>query len=198
MCSVYEFGKGNKKPPKELKADGFGSLGDAVGLIRRTDKAPVYVSDGSVRMMRWGYERAGLGVVNNTRSENLDSPMWRESVNRRRCLIPVTAFYEWSGPRGNKRTHRFSSPADEWLWMAGIWEEADDLGACFSMITTSANALMAPIHHRMPAVLTGEQLNPFLDGDLREFNPSADTLAVDEARNPLLKNPPSHIQDELF
>ncbi|BDS05240.1 hypothetical protein NT6N_02800 [Oceaniferula spumae] len=198
MCSVYEFGRGKKKPPQALTASGFDSLADDVRLIRRTDKAPVYLSDGSVHMMRWGYERPGLGVVNNTRSDNFESPMWRDSIEHRRCLIPVTAFYEWSGPKGNKRTHRFTSRDGEWLWMAGIWETADKLGECFSMITTAANALMSPIHNRMPAVLTDEELSPFLYGELMTFNPAPDTLLVNEANNPFIKNPPSHKQDELF
>lgn len=198
MCSVYEFGRGKKKPPQALKAEGFEKLDENIRLIRRTDKAPVYLSNGTIRMMRWGYERPGLGVVNNTRSENFDSPMWRDSIEHRRYLIPVTAFYEWSGPKGNTRTHRFTSPNNEWLWMAGIWEKSDNLGECFSMITTSANSLMSPIHHRMPAVLTDEELNPFIDGELMKFNPAPDTLLVNEANNPLIKNPPTHTQDELL
>ncbi|MCP5535428.1 MAG: SOS response-associated peptidase family protein [Akkermansiaceae bacterium] len=198
MCSVYEFGRGKKKAPQVINADGFDNLDDDVRLIRRTNTAPVYLSDGDVRMMRWGYERPGLGVVNNTRSENFGSPMWRDSIEHRRCLIPVTAFYEWSGSKGNKRTHRFTSPADEWLWMAGIWEQSVSQGECFSMITTTANSLMAPIHHRMPAVLSADELNPYLNGELMVFTPKPDTLLVNETTNPLLKNPPSHLQGELF
>ncbi|BDS05251.1 hypothetical protein NT6N_02910 [Oceaniferula spumae] len=50
----------------------------------------------------------------------------------------------------------------------------------------------------MPAVLTDEELSPFLYGELMTFNPAPDTLLVNEANNPFIKNPPSHKQDELF
>ena len=167
-------------------------------LIRRTDQAPVALPSGEIVSMRWGFQRKGLGVVNNTRSDNLDSQMWSEAIKERRCLIPVASYYEWTGPRGNKQTHRFQSPTHEWLWMAGIWEESTDLGPCFSMLTTGANSLVSPIHHRMPAILTADEQESFLANGLDQFAPSPDLLTTERCANPLLKNPPSHIQEELF
>ena len=69
-------------------------------LIRRTDQAHVKLPTGELVPMKWGFQRKGLGVVNNTRSDNLESLMWKEAIENRRCLIPALSYYEWSGPRG--------------------------------------------------------------------------------------------------
>ncbi|GAA5495881.1 hypothetical protein Rhal01_02062 [Rubritalea halochordaticola] len=201
MCSVYDLAK---KQPAQQDFDLLEGVMEVLQamderrLIRRTDRAPVMLADGTVEEMHWGYMRQGLGPVNNARSEKLDSPMWRESFAERRCLIPVAHFFEWSGPKGSKRTHRFEHPAGEWLWMAGMWEESREYGHCYTMLTTAANSLMEPIHKRMPAVLVGEEIPAYLAGDLREFHPSVACLRVEDALNPLLKNPPTHQQGELF
>lgn len=200
MCSAYQIGQFTGKVPLALDADGLGSIeptGD-IRLIRRTDLAPVYLMEEGIVSMRWGYERPKLGVVNNTRSDNLESPMWRESFSDRRCLIPLVAFYEWSGSKGRKRTHRFTKPDGGLLWVAGIWEESAELGRCYSMLTTRANSLVSPIHNRMPSLLTGDEQARYMDGRMNEFTPLPETLVVNDAPNPLLKNPPTHSQDELF
>lgn len=200
MCSTYETGQFTGDVPMAFDGDGIGpvaSVGD-LRLIRRTDQAPVYLKDEGMVSMRWGYERPKLGVINNTRSENLDSSMWRESFADRRCLIPLLAFYEWTGGKGRKRTHRFTSSNGGLLWAAGIWEETDALGLCYSMLTTEANSLVSPIHHRMPSILIGGEQARYMAGGMDAFNPRPQTLVVNDAPNPLLKNPPTHSQDELF
>lgn len=167
-------------------------------LIRRTDPAPVVLPSGEIVTMRWGFQRKNLGVINNTRSDHLDSPMWREAIAQRRCLIPVASYYEWSGPKGRKQTHLFRSPKNEWLWIAGLWEESPALGPCFSMLTTEANPLVAPIHDRMPAILNAPEQKSYLLAGLETYAPAPSLLTIKPAANPLLKNPPTHVQDELF
>lgn len=190
MCNAFNTAKKPDQIPHEL--------GEATKLIRRTDKAPVALPSGALASMRWGFTRKGLGVVNNTRSDNLESDMWREAIAQRRCLIPVASYYEWTGPKGHKQTHLFRSSKNEWLWMAGIWEESPAHGPSFSMLTTEANALVSPIHHRMPAILTPHEQKEYLVNGLKNFASSPTLLTTEKAANPLLKCPPSHIQDELF
>lgn len=200
MCNAYELGKRSGSFPSKIKAATIRELLsiDAFRLIRRTDKAPVITSEGDLVTMRWGFERKGLGPINNSRSDKLDSPMWKQAFEERRCLIPVASFYEWSGAKGHKRTHRFSSPDDSWLLMAGIWEESESLGPCFSMITTAANSTMEPIHHRMPAILNNEEVDDFLAGDMLSFSPASGAIKVTDAPNPLIKKKPPSAQGELF
>ena len=149
-------------------------------------------------MMRWGFERKGLGVVNNTRTDNLASSMWKEAFEKRPCLIPLSAYFEWTGSKGHKRTYRFQHPADQWLIAAGIWEESPSLGLCFSMLTTEANSLVAPIHHRMPAILKEDETEAYFENKLQRFAPPEALLDVSESANPLLVRPPTHIQGDLF
>ena len=70
------------------------------GEIFPTQLAPVLLSDGGravVRPMRWGFPRGGgRGVVINSRSEKAGyTPMFQRAVRERRCLVPVSGFYEW-------------------------------------------------------------------------------------------------------
>lgn len=200
MCNAYELGKRGGSFPSRAKAATIRELLsiDAFRLIRRTDKAPVITSEGDLVAMRWGFERKGLGPINNSRSDKLDSPMWKEPFERRRCLIPVAAFFEWSGPKGRKRTHRFTSPDDDWFLMAGIWEDSESFGPCFSMITTAANSVVSPIHHRMPAILNHEEADAYLGGETFNFTSPPDCLRVADAPNPLIKKKPPSAQGELF
>ena len=190
MCNAYN----TAKKPDQLRIE----IGDKTKLIRRTDQAPVLLGSGEVVSMRWGFQRKNLGVVNNTRGDNLESPMWREAVEKRRCLIPVASYYEWTGPKGNKQTHLFRSPENEWLWMAGIWEESGEHGRCFSMLTTEANALVAPIHHRMPALLTLAEQESYLAGKVAHFKPVCGMLVTELAANPLVRKKPDPVQGDLF
>ena len=167
-------------------------------LVRRTDQAHVRIPTGELVPMKWGFQRKGLGAVNNTSSDNLNSPMWKKAIENRRCLIPILSYYEWSGPKGDKQTHVFQSPNHNYLWIAGLWEESSELGPCFSMLTTEANPVVSPIHHRMPAIVTENDHKKFLLEGLEFFKPGPELLTTEKVVNPLLKIKPSHIQDELF
>lgn len=200
MCNAFNTAQKTKKIPLPFGGNPPDSLSDEpeTRLIRRTDSTPVILPDGTLTEMRWGFQRKGLGVINNTRSDNLESPVWKESFARRPCLIPLISYYEWSGPKGHKRTHLFRSAAQQWLYAAGLWEPNTELGDCASMLTTDANDFVSPIHHRMPAFLDQERQNQYLSQSLSTLEPSVLSLEVNDALNPLLKNPPRHTQGELF
>lgn len=89
-----------------------------VALIRPTVPGLVML-DGEPVVMRWGFHRPFNKSINNTRSDKLDGSMWRTAFSERRCLIPVSGFYEWSGAKGHKRTHLFT-PTD-----GGLLKTAD-------------------------------------------------------------------------
>ena len=191
MCNAFN----TAKKPENIR-EAINEVGSK--LIRRTDQAHVKLPTGELVPMKWGFQRKGLGVVNNTRSDNLESLMWKEAIENRRCLIPALSYYEWSGPKGTKQTHLCRSPNHDYLWIAGLWEESTEVGPCFSMLTTEANSLVSPIHHRMPAIVTENDHEKFLLEGLKFFEPPPELLITERAANPLLKIKPSHIQDELF
>ncbi len=124
--------------------------------------------------------------------------MWSAAFRERRCIIPVAAFYEWSGPKGQKRTHLFTRPEGAWFWIARIWEDCREFGPCFSMITTAANSLVSSIHDRMPAILEDGETRDYLEGRKNTFDPAPETLKVADTANPLIKAKAPPAQGELF
>ncbi|MFH1497864.1 MAG: SOS response-associated peptidase [Verrucomicrobiota bacterium] len=113
--------------------------------------------------LHWGLTPAWTGPdarpVTNARAETAaDKPTFREAIRRRRCLIPATAFYEWTAGVGARRPWAFLAPDGEPFCLGGLWE--DD--AC-AVVTTAANTVMAPVHHRMPVLLAPGDYDAWLD-----------------------------------
>lgn len=145
--------------------------------------------DNRVELMRWGFHRSFNLSINNARSDKLEGGMWKEAFRDRRCVIPMTLFYEWGpGIGGRKQDHEFHDPDGDYLWTAGIWEEHEELGPCYSMVTTNASPLMSPIHDRMPALLRPDQIQEFLSGSGRwDFQPFTGRLEFTPCVSPLEK-----------
>lgn len=107
----------------------------------------------------------------NARSETVgEKPSFRAAFKRRRCIVPASAFYEWRAIPGQKKKEklRFASPDGEPLALAGLWEawhrpNTDEVVESFTIITTSANGFMAPIHDRMPVILNDADVDIWLD-----------------------------------
>ena len=113
------------------------------------------------RPMRWGflphwYKGPTDGpLLINARSESVaDKPAFRAAVRERRCLVPVSGFYEWHRTK-KARLPWYAARADGTpLVLGGIWQEwGAERSATFAIVTTEANAAMAPIHHRLPLVI---------------------------------------------
>ncbi|WP_183529971.1 SOS response-associated peptidase [Yoonia ponticola] len=118
-----------------------------------------------LRPMRWGfipdwYKKPNGGpLLISARAETLaEKPAFRAACRARRCLIPVTGFYEWFRDGDAKPLPWFIQRADRApLVMAGIWQDwerdGERLTTC-AIVTTGANLAMARIHHRIPVILT--------------------------------------------
>jgi putative SOS response-associated peptidase YedK len=122
------------------------------------------------RMLLWGlvpsWNSEPKGFI-NARAETLTrKPSFSESFQRRRCLIPADGFYEWKRT-GRARQAIFFQMKDEAPFVfAGIWDEWKRDGvsvASCAIVTTAANALLEPIHDRMPVILTEESSRLWLD-----------------------------------
>lgn len=116
-----------------------------------------------VQELSWGFEESWKpGVVFNTRIESAAKPTWQESMQHRRCILPVPAFFEthreetYPSPKTGKlikRQYEFRVPGQDIIFIGCTWRENT-----FSMVTTNANTDMAPIHHRMPLIVRQEEL----------------------------------------
>ncbi|MGE5269394.1 MAG: SOS response-associated peptidase, partial [Thiohalocapsa sp.] len=98
----------------------------------------------------------------NARRETIASaPAFREAFAHRRCLVPADAFYEWRKADGKSEPHAIV-PADGGLFaFAGLWERWRDptdgsILRSFTIVTGLPNVVCAPIHDRMPAILSQE------------------------------------------
>jgi putative SOS response-associated peptidase YedK len=113
--------------------------------------------------MRWGfvphwYQRPSVGpLLINARAETIaQKPAFSAACRERRCLIPVTGFYEWTRDDQDRRLPWYIQRRDGApLALAGIWQswvKDEPLNTC-AIVTTGANHTISPIHHRMPVIL---------------------------------------------
>ncbi|MCP4356934.1 MAG: SOS response-associated peptidase [Chloroflexi bacterium] len=104
----------------------------------------------------------------NARSETVaEKPSFRAAFKRRRCLIPADGFYEWQKLNGDKQPVYIHAADKQPYALAGLWEtwrdpEGSALQTC-TILTTTPNEMMAPIHNRMPVIIEPEDYSMWLD-----------------------------------
>ena len=145
-------------------------------IIRPTDRASV-IRKGSggleVADLRWGLipswakdPKIGVQCI-NARAETIsEKPSFREAFQKRRCLVPADGFWEWETIGKKKIPWKFTRPDGVEFCMAGLWESWMDEGKpleTFTIITTSPNGLVSPVHDRMPVILTPEAGEAWLE-----------------------------------
>lgn len=114
---------------------------------------------------RWASDPAIGDRLINARAETVaEKPSFRDAWRKRRCLIPVAAFYEWKRVGSRREPWAFgpgpaAGPEAEVLWLGGLhesWKSPDGSRlATFAIVTTAANEVVAPVHDRMPVVVDG-------------------------------------------
>lgn len=108
----------------------------------------------------------------NARSETIaSSNTFRGSFRHKRCLIPVSGFYEWTGPKGKKTPFAIGLRNRRWFCFAGLWDRAMIDGSevdSFTILTTQPNDLMAGLHTRMPVILEPGEYDRWLDTENRK------------------------------
>ena len=128
VCNIYLLGqkKDSNKGVRGKVASASARL--ASQLVRKSDPGVVVLAGERVEIMRWGFHRTFNAAINNARSDKLATGMWAEAFRDRRCVIPVSVFYEWgTGVGGRKQAYGFRSPEDDYLWVAGMWETGWEL-----------------------------------------------------------------------
>jgi putative SOS response-associated peptidase YedK len=127
-----------------------------------------------VSARRWGLvpRRASDPAIGarliNARAETLaDSPAFRDAFCHHRCLVPVEAFYTWASRPEGKAPYAVRRHDGGLLALAGLaatWEgSAGERLETFAVITTAANALLHPLHPRMPAIVAPDDWDRWLD-----------------------------------
>lgn len=189
MCVHYELETTEELLLREASIDAgrLPEIGDPRGVPTKKVAWPktvmpsiVSTPDGVRRAeLRWGiwpkYARDRPQFVPLARDDSLlTKATWKKSAAARRCLIPMTAFYEWAGPDGAKWECRFSLRSGWPFFVAAIWDsDPDGCGtSAFSVVTTNSNPLVAEANDRMPVMLTPTNAKlwlghePLADADL--------------------------------
>jgi len=120
----------------------------------------------------WAKNLSGASRLINARAETAATkPSFRAAFKRRRCLILADGFYEWHGEKGQKQPWFITTPVDQPIAFAGLWEvwksrdsatQQTDYRSC-TIITTEASESVRDIHHRMPVILQSDAYARWLD-----------------------------------
>ncbi|MDT3779750.1 SOS response-associated peptidase [Nitrospira sp. MA-1] len=124
--------------------------------------------------LKWGLvpswaKDPGIGnKLINARGETVaEKPAFRKAFKHQRCLVLADGFYEWKREGKTKQPFYVRFKDHRLFAFAGLWErwkqnETDTLETC-TLITTTPNAVMEPIHHRMPVILSSRDFADWLD-----------------------------------
>jgi len=159
--------------------------------IAPTQFAPVIVRDNgrtTLKGMRWGLvpswadnEKIGNKLINARTETVAQKPAFKDAFKTRRCLVPADGFYEWESKQGMKQPWYFSLHDGEQFCFAGLWERwnrppadqgdlfagfinSDDFIETFTILTTTSNRLLLPVHDRMPVMMHPKNGESWLDG----------------------------------
>jgi len=168
----------NRRP---LRLEGFRPTYN----LAPTQQAPVvFVRDGepTIDLLRWGlvpfWARsleavARYSLINARGEEIVDKRSYARAFRSRRCIVPLSGFYEWRRDGKRKRPFAIHLRDRPIMPVAGVWEcwqpkDAPTPLLSFAVVTTRANPRMAEIHDRMPVILADDEIAHWLDPEVHE------------------------------
>lgn len=166
MCGRYSFAQLSKEVEKRFKIQVDGNTyvakynaapGQKLGVI--TNKQPHDLSFFYWGLLPpWAQDTRMAFKMINARGESLqEKPAFKEAYSSQRCLVPADGFYEWKKVNKQKIPHYIRLKSQEMFAFAGLWEQWKEVDGkiknTFTIITTEANEMMKPLHHRMPVIL---------------------------------------------
>lgn len=115
----------------------------------------------------WAKDAKRAAAQINARAETLQkTPAFRDAFAKRRCVVPADGYYEWKGPKENRQPVWYHRGDGGLILFAGLYESwhptPDTWQRTFTIITTDANEITAPVHNRMPVILADEAVDEWL------------------------------------
>ena len=150
----------------------------------------------AARTMRWGlvppWSAEPLKAATfNTRTDTIEtSKLWKPSLDKWRCIVPASGWYEWTGDKGNKQPWHFTRPDGEPLSFAALYAPPGRYGrpSCSIVITEACDATRH-IHDRMPVVLERDQVATWLAApDLSLLKPYTGEIVITAAHKDVGNN----------
>jgi putative SOS response-associated peptidase YedK len=182
MCGRFDL-----HLPKELLAEIFG-ISIVQDLQPRYNIAPTQqivvirsYPDGSkhLDLLKWGLipswakdSNIGSSMI-NARSETVDvKPAFRTALKHRRCIIPANGYYEWREVAGSKHPLYVKLKDNNLMMFAGLWDhwkfpDGEVIESC-TILTTTTNDLIKPLHDRMPVILDPKDIDFWLDTQITD------------------------------
>ena len=185
MCGRFVL----RAPPAELVTrfglDECADFGARYNIPPGTDIPVIRQSPEGKRvlhLLRWGLvphwaKDPSIGAkLNNARGESVaEKPSFRDAFKRRRCLVPANGFYEWKAEGKIKQPYYISPKDGQPMAMGGLWESwktpDGDILRTVCIVTVGPNAVMKPIHDRMPVILPPEHWQEWLSAPMEAIQP---------------------------
>jgi len=187
MCGRFTLFEADKILSREFGVFGIPLLSARYNIAPSQPVAAVRAtpagSGREIALFRWGLipswsKDAAIGnrLINARAETAREKPSFRNAFRRHRCLIPANGFYEWQRQERGKQPYYVRMRDERLFAFAGLWDrwESPDKGVIetCTILTTVANAVLAPIHDRMPVILPPTKYAQWLDPAL----PNTDSL----------------------
>ena len=154
---------------------------------------------------RWGLttkpdQQGRRRYLINAKAETVESrPTFAEAFAQRRCVIPASGFYEWSGPSSARQPYWIRRRDGDLLFFAGLYQDGEnnDAGTAssFTILTCAANSTLATIHNRMPVILSDRHADDWINPSAQKphslkrlLKPAGEDLLLVHSASPLVNS----------
>ena len=127
---------------------------------------------------KWGYSfidnknNQEKNIINSRLETIKDKVLFRESYLKRKCIVPINGYYEWSIINNNKIPFFIHIPPAETMYLAGIWKYIDfkkNDKKSFTIITKDSDENLNKIHNRMPVILSIEEAESYISDEKSSY-----------------------------
>lgn len=192
MCGRSSLTKSEKELEARFKATFYSEDLEKYNPLPNYNVAPTHVMPiltnkdrDHFSPLRWGLIpywakdiKIGYKMINARMETVMEKSAFKQAMIKRRCLVPMDGYYEWKKEGTKKTPYRIVVKDQEIFSVAGLWENwkspEGEMIQSFTVLTQSPSESIAHIHDRMPAILTREQEDLWLDIEL----PPEDALKI--------------------
>ncbi|NJN14993.1 MAG: SOS response-associated peptidase [Oscillochloris sp.] len=188
MCGRYTLAISGEQAQQQFALPTTPTLAPRYNIAPTQSVAVVRAAEQrrDLALLRWGLipgwaKDAAIGArMINARGETVaEKPAFKHAMRRRRCLIPADGFYEWQATAEGKQPIYFQMADGTPFAFAGLWEQwrgPDGPVESCTIITTSANELVHPVHDRMPVIVAPDDYVRWLAPELDDAAAVADLI----------------------